>query len=419
MASYPKPARRRANREGTIYHVPGENRWRAALAWTDGDGKRHRRVVSGKTQAEVRRRLAALRTDLERGLAPVASGTLGAFLTGWLERERQRIRPATWRSRDHQVRRYLLPYLGSTPLDKLAPRDIERMTGAMVTRGLSPRTAAHVRVTLRRALGDAVRDGLVHRNVAALARPPRVPWRTIEPGRDYLEAADLRRLLAVATEYRVGALVTLAATTGLRQGELLGLSWDDIEWDTATLTVRRTMARAWGGGYELAAPKTGRSRRAVHLPALAVDALRREEREQAAARDAAGSAWQDRDRLIFTDAVGRPLPADGVYRAFRALLTAAGLPRIPFHGLRHSAATALLSAGVPLRVVSDMLGHSGIAITADYYAHVERDLRRDAADAMDRDDPFHDSPLGRPQGEGRRRQEGPPARQAARRRGVH
>jgi integrase len=108
-----------------------------------------------------------------------------------------------------------------------------------------------------------------------------------------------------------------------------------------------------------------------------------------------------------------------VYRAFRALLTAAGLPRIPFHGLRHSAATALLSAGVPLRVVSDMLGHSGIAITADYYAHVERDLRRDAADAMDRDDPFHDSPLGRPQGEGRRRQEGPPARQAARRRGVH
>ena len=107
-------------------------------------------------------------------------------------------------------------------------------------------------------------------------------------------------------------------------------------------------------------------------------------REQAAAREAVGSAWQDRHRLVFTDTVGRPLIGDAAYRAFRELLTAAGLPMVPFHGLRHSTATALLSAGVPLRVVSDLLGHSGIAITADYYAHVERDLRRDAADAMDR-----------------------------------
>ena len=258
------------------------------------------------------------------------------------------------------------------------------MTADLVASGRSPRTASHARVTLRRALSDAVRDGLVHRSVAALARPPRVTRRTIEPGRDYLEAAQLRRLLAVAAEYRIGALVTVAATTGLRQGELLGLSWDDIDWTAGTLTVRRTMARAWGGGYELSPPKTGRSRRAVNLAAVTADALRREEREQAAAREAVGSAWQDTHRLVFTDAIGRPLQADVAYRSFRELLTAADLPMIPFHGLRHSAATALLSAGVPLRVVSDLLGHSGIAITADYYAHVERDLRRDAADAMDR-----------------------------------
>lgn len=208
--------------------------------------------------------------------------------------------------------------------------------------------------------------------------------RTIEPGRDYLDAAQLRRLLTVATEYRVGALVTVAATTGLRQGELLGLSWDDIDWQDGTLTVRRSLARAWDGGYELATPKTGRSRRSVNLASVTVDALRREEREQHAEWQAAGSAWQDTDRLVFTDAVGRPHNPDTVRRAFHELLRATGLPRVPFHGLRHSAATALLSAGVPLRVVSDLLGHSGIAITADYYAHVERDLRREAADAMDR-----------------------------------
>jgi integrase len=217
-----------------------------------------------------------------------------------------------------------------------------------------------------------------------LARPPRVPRRTIEPGRDYLDADQLRRLLAVGTEYRIGALVTVAATTGLRQGELLGLSWSAIDLDAGTLTVRRSMARAWDGGYALAEPKTGRSRRTIHLPAAAIQALRREQREQEAAQSAAGSAWQDRDGLVFTDAIGRPLYPTAVHRAFHALLKAAGLPPVPFHGLRHSAATALLSAGVPLRVVSDLLGHAGIAITADYYAHVEKQLRRDAADAMDR-----------------------------------
>ena len=383
MASYPHP-RRRANREGTIYHVASENRWRAALTWTDEAGKRHRRTVSGKTQAGVRQRLGQLRSDLDRGLAPIRTDTVGAYMVAWLDREKQRIRPSTWRGREMHVRGYIVPALGITPLSRLTPAHVERMTADLVASGLSPRTASHARVTLRRALSDAVRDGLVHRNVAALARPPRVTRRTIEPGRDYLEAAQLRRLLAVAAEYRIGALVTLAATTGLRQGELLGLAWEDVDWDAATLTVRRTMARAWGGGYELSAPKTNRSRRAVHLAAVAVEALRREQREQAAAKDAVGSAWQDTDRLVFTDAVGRPLYPTAVHRAFRELLTAAGLPMVPFHGLRHSTATALLSAGVPLRVVSDLLGHSGIAITADFYAHVERDLRRDAADAMDR-----------------------------------
>jgi len=384
MASYPKATRRRASGEGTIFHLPAENRWRGALTWTDDAGKRHKRIVSGKTQADARRRLGELRSQLDRGLAPVRTDTVAAYMVGWLEREKQRIRPSTWRGREMHVRVYIVPAGGTIPLAKLMPAHVERMTADLVASGRSPRTASHARVTLRRALSDAVRDGLVHRNVAALARPPRVVRRTIEPGRDYLDAAQLRRLLVVAAEYRIGALVTVAATTGLRQGELLGLSWDDVDWEGGTLTVRRTMARAWGGGYELSAPKTNRSRRAVNLAAVTVAALRREEREQDAARHLVGTAWQDTDRLAFTDAVGRPLYPTAVHRAYRELLTAAGLPMMPFHGLRHSTATALLSAGVPLRVVSDLLGHSGIAITADYYAHVERDLRRDAADAMDR-----------------------------------
>lgn len=385
MASYPakRTRRHRSAGEGSVYE--SADGWRGAITWTEADGSRHRRTVRGKTSADARAKLDTLREQLRTGgLERAQAGTLSAYIAVWLEREKQRIRPSTWRQREQYVRCYLVPALGKRPLVKLTASDVERMTAGMVASGLSPRTAAHARIILRRALGDAMRDGVLHRNVAALARPPRVSGRTIEPGRDYLDTSQLRRLLAVAAEYRVGALITLAATTGLRQGELRGLTWDDIDWSAGTLAVRRSLARAWDGGYQLAETKTARSRRTVNLPAAALDALRREEREQAAAREAVGTAWQDRLGLIFTDAVGRPLYPTAVHRAFRELLTAAGLPFVPFHGLRHSTATALLAAGVPLRVVSDVLGHSGIAITADYYAHVERDARREAADAMDR-----------------------------------
>ena len=172
----------------------------------------------------------------------------------------------------------------------------------MVARGLAPRTAAGCRTTLRKALSDAQRLGLIHRNVAALARPPRIPGREVE----YLDRDELRKLLDAALSDTLGPLVTLAATTGLRQGELLGLRWQDVDRVRALLTVRHSMARDWSGGYSLAEPKTTRSRRTLHLPAMAVEALVRQQTLQDAAKAAAGpEVWQDVDGLVFTDAHGR------------------------------------------------------------------------------------------------------------------
>lgn len=379
-----RAARRRGNRspgEGSIY--PYRGRWRGAVSWTDRDGIRQRRTVYGKTQAEVRRQLAAISIDLDRGLAPAAPSSLSDFLAGWLESSRQRIRPATWRQYESAVRLYLTPAIGRIALAKLTPADVERVTAGLIESGRSPRTAQLARTILRRALADAQRDGLVHRNVAALARPPHVPVRSLTAGRDYLDGADLRRLVTAAKVHPLGPLVTLAATTGLRQGELLGLTWADVDPDAATLTVRRSLARSWEG-WALAEPKTARSRRTINLPAAAVAALDRQRRLQDARTDAAGSAWQDRHGLVFTDAVGRSLRGHDVNHAFHALLAAAGLPSVPFHGLRHSAATAMLAAGVPLKVVSDQLGHSTIVVTADRYAGVVPAQRREAADAIDR-----------------------------------
>lgn len=373
--------RRRANGEGSIYAYRG--RYRGALTWTDRDGTRQRRTLYGKTQAEVRRQLDAMRVELDRGLVPAAPSTVANFLEAWLESSRQRIRPSSWYRAEQAVRVHIAPALGRMALAKLTPSDVERMATQLIKSGRSPRTAQIARSILRRALADAQRDGLVHRNVAALARPPHVPVRAIVAGRDYLTLADLRRLVNESRAHPLGPLVTLAATTGLRLGELLGLSWVDIDTEAGTLTVRRSLARSWDG-YALAEPKTPKSRRTLNLPTAALTALDRQSALQDAARESVGDAWQNVDGLVFTDGVGRPLRGPDVNHAWHRILDAAGLPSIPFHGLRHSAATAMLAAGVGLRTVSDALGHSTITMTADRYAGVTPEQKREAADAMDR-----------------------------------
>lgn len=368
---------RRSAGEGAVYET-SDGRYRGAIVLTDPSGERSvRRYVSGRNRAEVVRRLDELRRE---GAAGFATGeTLGAFLGTWSTRVRARLRPATHREYSRHVRDYWIPTLGARAMTKLAPADVERAMAELVERGLSPQTVRHARSTLRRALHDAQRDGLVTRNVAALARPPRVERREMHA----LSAGDVARLLEATVEDVHGPLYSVAVGTGLRLGELLGLSWADVDLEGRQLTVRRALARSYGGGYALAEPKTARSRRTVMLPAVAVDGLRRQKARQAAAKLAAGTAWQDGDGLVFTDAVGRPLGPYNVSRAWRTTADRIGLA-VRLHDLRHTAATLMLANGVPMKVVSDALGHSSIAVTADVYSHVTPELRREAADAMDR-----------------------------------
>ena len=252
--------------------------------------------------------------------------------------------------------------------------------GRQAVAPISAQTARHIRSTLRRALADAQRADLVVRNVAAMAAPPYQAHRPIA----YLSAADVGRLLDVTAEDELGPLYALAVTTGLRQGELLGLTWDNVDLPAGTLTVAHALALDAAGGFTLAEPKSARSRRTIPLPAVAREALDRQLARQTAARLAAGTTWQDRTGYVFTDSVGRPLAPSAVSLAWRRARTAAGLPPVRFHDLRHTAATMLLAEGVPLIVISDLLGHAGIAITAASYAGIVPELRRDAAAAMDR-----------------------------------
>jgi integrase len=267
--------------------------------------------------------------------------------------------------------------LAQRTLHDLRPSDVE---GYLSRTDLDAQTLRHHRATLRRALADALRDGLVTRNVAALAKPPLLPRRE----RQVLDLAQVGRLIDSTRGDRLHALWVIGATCGLREAEALGLRWSDVNLETGVLRVQYTLhydpkapeAKRW----QHHPPKTAKSRRTINLPAETVRALRAHELIQA---DEIGDAPQPIDNLVFTTDEGRPIHGSNILPPLYRALRKAGLPKVTFHDLRHSAATVLYAAGVPLPVISDILGHSTIRVTNDLYRHRVPELSKDAASRMD------------------------------------
>lgn len=374
------PRKRRHRGEGSLYQTAGGS-WRGAVLVTDPTtGRPTRRYLSGPTADAVRRKITRLRSEADRGATSAGPRlTTGAYLLTWSDTIGPTIRPSTLRGYQGHVDTYWIPLLGAVPLARLTPTDVEAAMAALTARGLSASTVRGARATLRRALGRAVRDGLVSRNAAALAAPPRMAALEI----DYLTPAQVRTMIEATAADAYGAAWTIAVTCGLRLGELLGLAWSDINAAARTLTVRRSLARNAAGGWSLGETKTSRSRRTIPLPEAARAALEDQRGRQDAAKAIAGRAWQDTDGLIFTDAVGRTIPPGTLSKAWRAAADALGIA-VPFRALRHTAATLWLTAGVPLIVVSEALGHTNLTITAQHYAAVAPELRAATATAMDR-----------------------------------
>jgi integrase len=370
---------RRGPNEGTIRERQ-DGRWEARVVVTLPDGRRVRRSLLGRTRAAVRDRLTdALRAEASGAPVPDARLTVGVFLEGWLaDVVRPRLRPSTHRSYACVVRVHLVPGLGHRPLARLTPQEVQRFLNAVAASGRSPRTVAICRAVLRQALGQAERWGMVTRNVARLAEPPRVPRRPVVP----FDPDQARRFLGAIAGDRLEALYVVALAVGLRQGELLGLSWSDIDLEQGTLRVRRALQRV-DGRLVLVEPKSVTSHREVALPGVAAAALRGHRHRVRLHRIARGARWVDDPRdLVFTTTIGTPLDGISVTRRFQAILRDAGLPHQRFHDLRHACASLLLVQGVAPRVVMEQLGHSQIGLTLGTYSHVIPALGRDAADRM-------------------------------------
>lgn len=371
---------KRGQHEGNIYRR-ADGRWEARLRVGYRDGKRARKSVFGRTRAEAVAKLRALIARLEQGtLEAPARLTVGQFLSQWLEESaRPKLRPRTFETYAQVIRSHVEPGLGRLPLVKLTPQHVQTWLNERQKSGLSPRTCQHARAILRAALARAVKWGYVTRNVAALVDAPRVTKAEIRP----LLPDQARTLLTAAREHRHGALVTVALALGLRQGEALGLRWEDVDLEAGLLTVRHALQFPTGGGWVLVEPKSDRSRRVITLPEIVVVALRAHRLRQREQRLLAGSSWREHG-FVFTSRVGTPLDPWGVIRAFKRLLKDAGLPNIRFHDLRHTAATFLLAQGVDPRTIMETLGHSQISLTLNTYSHVLPSLQRDAAEKMNR-----------------------------------
>jgi integrase len=240
--------------------------------------------------------------------------------------------------------------------------------------GLSEQTILHIHKVLSAALQQAVRWRLISYNPATDVKPPR-PARVEMLTFDVME---MKRLLSEAEGTRLFALTMVGLTTGLRRGELLGLSWRDLDFERGRLTVNRTLEET-GGGLVLKAPKTRQSVRRVPLPQVALEALRRHELQQKEERLAAGSDYSD-DGLVFPDPLGRLQKPRNFTKAFGELVKRSGVRHITVHGLRHTHITELLRAGVHPKVVSERAGHSSVAFTLQRYAHALPDMQQDAAD---------------------------------------
>lgn len=369
---------KRGHNEGSIYKRD-DGRWVASLTLGYDGGTRKRKSFYGDTRKEVQEQLTKALRDQQQGL-PMTNDrkTVEQFLLQWLaEAAPRKLRVSTLASYTDLIKRHIIPELGRIVLSRLGPQDVQQFVNKKLATGLSPRTVQYLHAILRRALGQALKWGLVARNVATLADAPHVEHVEVEP----LTPQEARAFLDAVHGDRLEALYTVGFALGLRRGEALALRWDDIDFDAGTLRVRRALQRI-EGKLQFFEPKTKQSRRTITLPQVALAALHAHRVQQLEERLLLGNEWQEHG-LVFTTSRGTPIEPRNALRSFHAALKKAGIRHQRFHDTRHACASLLLAQGVQARVVMEILGHTRIGTTMDIYSHVMPSLRNEAASQMD------------------------------------
>jgi integrase len=351
-----------------------DGHWVGAFYAPTISGARRRVVVYGHTREEARDKMRKAQEDARAGMpVPDEVWKLGPYLEYWLENfvKRNR-RPATYNLYEMNIRLYLIPGLGNQKLTTLSVATVQRFLNQRLEKGDSVRKVQVIRTVLSAALTRAVREELISRNVARLVELPE--WRpgTVRPW----TADEGRRFLAACKPDPLYVAFVLLLLYGLRRGEVLGLRWQDIDFEAGTIRVEQQLQQV-GGQMHLGPVKTQAGRRKLPLLKLAREALETQVKTRARYRAAMGSAWPQTD-LVFTTRTGRPVGPRNFVRSFRRICEDNDIRLIKLHHVRHTVASLLKVLGVPARDAQIILGHSRLAVTLEIYTHTDDEAQLDA-----------------------------------------
>jgi len=348
-------------------------------------GKDRRRwYAAGTRKSDAERLVTELMKRKNDGeYRPPDRITLGSYLTDkWLPAKRAQLRPSTFDSYRRNIDLHVVPAIGRIPLQRLTPEDLDGLYTLLAAarpdgqRGLAPKTIHSIHGMLHKALADADRKGSIVRNVADLADPPKLSSAK-KPEMRVWDGAQLRRFLDGIRGHRLHPAYYLAANTGMRRGEILGLRWKDVDLDARRLSVNQAVTSV-AYVVQTADVKTGSGRRTIDLDNRTVGILRSWRKRQLEERLALGGTHEDHG-LVFARPEGPPIHPDLFSKTFDRMAAKSGLPVIRLHDLRHSHASLLLRSGVPVKVVSERLGHATPAFTMTVYQHVLPGMQAEAA----------------------------------------
>jgi len=343
-------------------------------------GKRKQKWYSGyKTKKEAEKDLADIITRIEKGqVADAKNMVLKEYLEMWLEDYAyHNVAPTTYESYVDAVRN-VVSRLGNIKLSKLRPHHIQGFCSHLLKNSeLSTTTIRYYYSVLNIALNTAIKWQLVPTNPCKGVTPPKKN----QPKMTVLTEEQANQLLEGAKDTSLYLPVVLALTCGMRRGEILGLKWDDVDFDTKTIYVQRNLTMV-KGKTSIRAPKTEQGKRSITMTKITARALKEEKKKQAQNKLTLGTRYKDNGFVCCWDD-GTHYRPDYITHAFPKLLKKLELPKIPFHNLRHTHASLLLLKGVHPKVVQERLGHSSISITLDTYSHLMPSMQKEAAEKID------------------------------------
>lgn len=380
----PRKAKKNAQGAGTI-RKRSDGRWEAryTVGFDPATGKQKQKSIYGKTQKEVRERLAEITTELDDGtyMEPTKN-TVSEWLEVWLETYvRFSVKPYTLDAYQRVCRNYLSPALGMLRLSALTAPQIQRFYNSLLMeKNLSPKAVRNIHGIFHRAMEQAVKLGMIRSNPTELCDLPKARRKDIHPMEQDKIGAFLTAIKG--NKYELLYLVTLF--TGMRQGEVLGLTWDCVDFTHNTLYVNKQLQKTKkvGGSYTLAPTKNSRARMVTAAPSV-MALLKKQRSSQAQAQLLAGSEWENRWGLVFTNELGGHLTHFTVYKHFKEAVKAIGLDEERFHDLRHSYAVAAIESGDDIKTVQSNLGHATASFTLDVYGHVSQKMRQQSAERME------------------------------------